>query len=151
MIRISTLILVAAIALTGCKKRPAQPEASPEEQRKAMEDYARAKIPVLDRTMVQHDLQQLFTFMRAAFSSTGRWPKDMNAARTELERDPDMRKLLQKVDDGTYVFVGNPPVGGIIMYCSKETTVGLIAINTSGEFSQHRPDDLQKVRAQQRR
>ena len=151
MVRISALVLVFAVVMTGCKKRPEQPAASDAEQRKAMEDYARKKIPVLDRTIVQQEMQQIFLAIRAAASATGKWPKNLNAMREELNRDLDMRKLMQKVDDGTYVLVENPPDGGIVMYCSKETTVGLIAMNMSGEFSQHRPDDLKKILTEQRR
>jgi len=150
MVRSIVLALVCAAMLTSCGRKDRPAEASDAEQRKAMEDYARRKMPVLDRTMVMNDLGQIHLYLDTARSG-GRWPKDMNAAKEMMSKDLDMRKLLAQIEDGTYVIVGNPPDGGILAYCSKETTVGLISVSTSKEFNQHKPEELQKILAQQRR
>jgi len=151
MARYAILFLALTVALCGCKRAKPEPEASPEEQRQAMENYARAKMPVLDHTMVMNDLDQIHLYLYTAYSSSGKWPKDMNAAKEQMARDPDMRKLLQRIEDGTYVIVGNPPDNGILAYCTKETTVGIIAVTTNKEFLQLKKDELDQKLQQQRR
>lgn len=151
MARYAILFLIVTAALCGCKRSKPEKEPTAEETRKALEDYARKNIPVLDRTMVMQELDQIHLYLYTAYTASGKWPKDMEAAKEMMKRDFDMRKLLAKIEDGTYVIVGNPPDGGILAYCTKETTVGLISVSTNKEFSQHKPDELKKLLQQQRR
>ncbi|MBX7105988.1 MAG: hypothetical protein K1X57_18035 [Gemmataceae bacterium] len=135
----------------GCGKEKPRTAAEEAETRKAMENYARDRLPVLDRGIVMQELEQLHLYFYTAYTASGKWPKDLSAAKEMMQRDADMRKLYQKVEDGTYVIVGNPPEGGILAYCTKETTVGLISVSTNKDFNQHKPDDLKKLLAQQKR
>jgi hypothetical protein len=145
MLRISLLFLFIAIAHTGCNKRAPQPEASDAEQRKAMEDYARSKLPVLDRTIVKQELQQLLQGLQA----TSGWPNNIAAAHNELKQDMNFGKLFQRVNDGTYVILDKATANGTVIYCTKETTVGYIAVTTSGEFLELKKSDVDAL-AQQR-
>jgi len=151
--RLTVVALIIAVSLTGCgkkKSQPAQAEETPAERRAANEAGMRKYVPVLDRTIVMTDLEQIHLYLYTAHTASGRWPKDMAAAKEMMQRDPDMRKLLAKIEDGTYVIVGNPPEGGILAYCTKETTVGFIAVRTNKEFEQYKQDELQKQLAQQK-
>jgi len=152
--RFAIIALILAVTLTGCRRAPPQPAPraeTAEERRAANEAGFRKYVPVLDRTLVMKDLEQIHLYLYTAYTSSGKWPKDMKAATDMMQRDPEMRKLLAKIEDGTYVIVGNPPEGGILAYCTKETTVGLISVSTGKDFNQHKPDELQKLLAQQRR
>src|SRR5262245_45280549 len=113
MVRVIFCALVFAVPLTGCGKKNRPPELSDAEQRKAIEDAMRRKVPVLDRTIVMNDLGQIHLYLDTARAG-GRWPKDMKAAKEMMSKDLDMRKLLALIEDGTYVIVGNPPDGGIL-------------------------------------
>src|SRR5206468_10927019 len=125
---------------------PAPPAETAEERRAANVEGFRKNIPVLDRTIVMQELEQLHLYFYTAYSASGKWPKDMNAARADMQRDHDMRKLLAKVDDGTYVIAGNPADGGIIAYCTRETTVGFYAVTTNKEFNEYKSlDELKKA------
>jgi hypothetical protein len=151
--RFTFVALIIAVALVGCGKKKAQPaqvEETPEERRAANEAGFRKYVPVLDRTMVMTDLDQIHLYFYTAYSASGKWPKDMSEAKETMKRDHDMRKLLAKIEDGTYVIVGNPPEGGILAYCTKETTVGFITVRTNKEFDQYKQEELQKQLAAQR-
>lgn len=145
------LALLGIAMLLGCGKEKPRTAAEDEETRKAVQQYARDKFPVLDRTIVMQELEQIHLYFYTAYTASGRWPKDMSAAKEMMQRDPDMRKLLAKIDDGTYVIVGSPPEGGILAYCSKPTTVGIISVSTNKDFNQHNPDDFKKLLAAQQR
>src|SRR3982751_373424 len=94
-------ILTITMCFTGCgRKSNPQPEASDAEQRKAMEDYARKKAPVLDRTMIENDLKNIHLFLYTAHTSSGRWPS-AEVAKAEIKKDPNARKLVQQIEDGT--------------------------------------------------
>ena len=151
MVRFSFLAIVFAVAVIGCGKRqPPQPEPTDAEQRKLMEDYARKKAPVLDRTMIENDLKSIHLFLYSAHTSTGRWPS-AEASKEEIKKDPNARKLVQQIEDGTYVLVNNPPEGGILAYCANETTVGIITVDTQGNMNIVKPNELQQLLVQQRR
>ena len=48
------------------------------------------------------------------------------------------------------MIVENPPQGGILAYCTKETTVGLVSVSTGKDFNFHKPDELQKLLTEQK-
>jgi len=150
MVRTTAFILTVIIAFAGCSKRKApEPEISAAEQRKNIEEGLRKKIPVLDRMLVEEDLRQIHLFLDSSRSGS-KWPKDMNVARSQLQSDPNMRKLLEKLDDGTYMIVGNPSEGGMLAYCTKESTVGFIAVTTSKDFTMYKTMDELKAAADKR-
>jgi len=155
--RLAIIALILVVSFTGCNRKkgaqqPVQPAETPEERRRANEEGFRKNIPVLDRTIVMQELEQIHLYFYTAYSASGKWPKDFNAAREQMQRDPDMRKLLAKVDEGTYVIVGIPPEGGILAYCTKETTVGFFAVTTNKDFPQYKSlDELKQAVAQQKR
>lgn len=152
MLARKTIAALAVCALTvGCGKERPRTAAEEAETRKAVEKYARDRLPVLDRAIVMQELDQIHLYLYTAYTGSGKWPKDMNAAKDMMRQDPDMRKLLAKIEDGTYVIVGDPPQGGILAYCTKETTVGHISVSTNKDFNQHKLDDLKKLLAQQKR
>src|SRR4051794_39936722 len=103
MARYAIFLLLLSAALCGCKRSKPEPEPTAEETRKNMENYARKQMPVLDRTIVMQELEQIHLYLYTAYTASGKWPKDMNAAKEMMRRDADMRKLLAKIDDGTYV------------------------------------------------
>lgn len=152
MTRFIALALLSVIVIVGCGKEKPRTAEEEAETRKAVTQYARDKFPVLDRTLVEADLKNIHMFLSASRDpATGRWHKDMAAAKEMMQRDGDMRKLYAQVEDGTYVIVGNPQDGAIVAYCTKETTMGTVAVSTSREMSYHKKDDLQKLLTQQKR
>ena len=149
--RFAIVALILAVTLTGCgrnKNKTVEREETPEERRAANEAGFRKNVPVLDRTIVMNDLSQLHLFMMNARSS--KWPTGKETA-AALKGDADFRKMSSQIEDGTYVIVDQPADGGIIAYCSKETTMGLAAVRASGEITFHKPDELKAVLAQQKR
>ena len=144
------IALLVALSLTGCGKRKEEPPVSDAEQRKLMEDYARKKAPVLDRTMIENDLKNIHLFLYTAHTSSGRWPS-AEVAKAQIKQDPNSRKLVQQIEDGIYVLVNNPPEGGILAYCANETTMGIITVDTNGQMNIVKPNELQQILVQQRR
>ena len=151
MARFVVIALILAVSLTGCRRGKSQPavaEETPEERRAANEAGFRKHVPVLDRTIVMNDLSQLHLFMMNA--RTNKWPTGKETA-DAIKKEPDFRKMASQIEDGTYVIVDQPADGGIIAYCSKETTMGLAAVRASGEINFHKPEELKALLAQQKR
>ncbi len=149
--RFAIVALILMVSLTGCrrnKSQPAERAETPEERRAANEAGFRKNIPVLDRTIVTNDLSQLHLFMMTA--RTNKWLTGKETA-DAIRKDADFKKMASQIDDGTYVIVDQPADGGIIAYCSKETTLGQAAVRASGEITFHKPDELKALLAQQKR
>jgi hypothetical protein len=77
------------------------------------EQMARKKIPVLNRTLSQQELGQLYTYMNQYNAEHGRFPKTMSEL-DELSVSRDLPKVAEAVKNGDLVLAGG--AGGILAY-----------------------------------
>jgi hypothetical protein len=74
---------------------------------------ARKKLPVLNRTLSQQELDQLYKYMNQYNAEHGRFPKTM-AELDELSVSRDLPKVGEAVKNGDLVLAGG--TGGILAY-----------------------------------
>jgi hypothetical protein len=150
MNRVLCLLLVVGVAGVGCRKAKETPAPANNTPNNPAEAYAR-KVPVIDRTLSANDLKNLHLFLRSAYDSTGKWPRSLNDVKAVMQPDPDARKLLGKIEDGTYIVIWNPPEGGILAHTGGSDMHGVVTVTTSGEVKNMTAGEFREVMAQQKR
>jgi hypothetical protein len=149
MYRYLCVALVFCVISSGCRQKSTPPPANNTPSNPA-EAYAR-KVPVVDRTLSMNDLKNLHMFLRSAYDSTGKWPKSLAEVKDAMQRDPDARKLLAKIEDGTYVVIWNPPEGGILAHTGGGDMYGVVTVTTGGEVKNMNGGEFREAMAQQKR
>ena len=77
------------------------------------EQMARKKLPVLNRTLSQQELDQLYKYMNQYHAEHGRYPKSMSEL-DELSVSRDLPKVAEAIKNGDLVIVGG--ANGILAY-----------------------------------
>jgi hypothetical protein len=137
-----TLVAVGCIVLTtGCHhKTTTSSSAATAPSPLTPEQMARKKIPVLNRTLSQQELDQLYKYMNQYHAEHGRFPKTM-AELDELSVSRDLPKVGEAVKNGDLVLVGG--TGGILAY-EKAALDEPGNVLTNDGVVRMTPDDLKK-------
>lgn len=150
MKRIIFVLMLMTVVSGGCKKAKTTPTPANNTSGNPAENYAR-KVPVIDRTLSANDLKNLHLFLRSAYDSTGKWPRSLNDVKAVMQPDPDARKLLAKIEDGTYIVIWNPPEGGILAHTGGSDMYGVVTVTTGGEVKNMMAGEFREAMAQQKR
>ena len=149
MTRYLCVALALCVVVSGCR-RASTPAPTVNTPNNPAEAYAR-KVPVIDRTLSMNDLKNLHMFLRSAYDSTGKWPKSLAEVKAYMEKDPDARKLLAKIEDGSYIVIWNPPEGGILAHTGGGDMYGVVTVTTAGEVRNMTGGEFREAMAQQKR
>jgi hypothetical protein len=144
------LMLMSVVVGVGCRKAKSTSAPADNTPSNPAEAYAR-KVPVIDRTLSANDLKNLHLFLRSAYDSTGKWPRSLNDVKAAMQQDPDARKLLAKIEDGTYIVIWNPPEGGILAHTGGSDMHGVVTVTTGGEVRNMTAGEFREAMAQQKR
>jgi hypothetical protein len=152
MTRFICMVLMLACIATGCRKASNSNPPANNTPANPGEAYAK-KIPVIDRTLAMNDLKNLHLALRSYYDGGGggKWPKNKEELLYILKQDPDLRKLIPKVEDGTYVVILPPPDGGILAHTGGEAMYGVVTITTGGETRNMTAGEFREALAQQKR
>ncbi|HEX4588525.1 MAG TPA: hypothetical protein VH120_01260, partial [Gemmataceae bacterium] len=108
------LVTVGCIVLTaGCHHKTTTSSGAAAPSPLTPEQMARKKIPVLNRTLTQQELDQLYKYMNQYHAEHGRFPKSMSEL-DELSVSRDLPKVAEAVKNGDLVLVGG--ANGILAY-----------------------------------